>query len=57
MLVRRAQNLMRIVGKVWDVGELLGPFWLSWLLSQEEFLSYLEMFPMPILKIGKDISI
>lgn len=57
MLVRRAQNLMRIVGKVWDVGELLGHFWLSWLLSQEEFLSYLEMFPTPILKIGKDISI
>lgn len=57
MLVRRAQNLMRIVGKVWDVGELRGPFWLSWLLSQEELLSYLEMFPMPILKIGKDTSI
>lgn len=28
-----------------------------WLLSQEELLSYLEMFPMPILKIGKDTSI
>lgn len=57
MLVRRAQNLMRIVGKVWSVGELRGPFWLSWLLSQEDLLSYLEMFPMPILKTRKDTSI